>query len=116
MKIECGFKNIKETKHLTKFIEEKSTKLNKFFKGDAHLIWEMKQNNDGIIGSCRVIRKNYDHSFSSSNHEPHGLINEIIKKASRSIKEHKDQVKNKDSVNLDYWEDGDWQDANDIKF
>ncbi len=95
MIVNMSFRHMDTTEALKAFTLEKSEKLQKYFDGKIHLVWNFAVEHQDHIAHCHVTGNNMDYFGEAVTGDLYASIEQAVDKIERQIRKHKEIVKNR---------------------
>lgn len=88
-----SFKNIEATDSIKAFTEEKSKKLEKYFRGRITVSWNFSIERQNQIAHCHLVGNHMDYFGEASTSDLYASIDQAIEKIEKQLRKHKEIVK-----------------------
>lgn len=93
MQIDYVFKSFDSGTEIKTFINDKTTKLKKYFNGKIHAKWTFTQEKIDYVSHLHIMGNNIDY-FGEAKHENLlSSIEEAVERVEKQLKKHKEIVK-----------------------
>lgn len=92
MKIQLIYKNHESSDRSKAYIEDKCSRLKKYFEGQISVTWTLSAEHGKKIAHCHLVGHHMDY-FGEAEHEGlYEAIDDVIDKIERQVKKHKEKV------------------------
>jgi len=91
--LKTSFKHIEPTDALKKHIEEKSLKLNKYFKGRINVSWNITFEKQTAVAHCHLVGNSMDYFGEADAPNFFAAVDVVVDKIERQVRKHKEQVR-----------------------
>lgn len=95
MQVQVNFQGLDHSPWMDQFITKKVMKLNRFLSPSATVMVHIKQNNICYSTTLAIHSMNHDYAFSSEGDNLYESFSLAVDKATRSLCEHKRQIKDR---------------------
>ena len=93
MQIDYVFKSFDSGTEIKTFIDDKTSKLKKYFDGKIHAKWTFTQEKAGYISHLHVMGNNIDYFGEAKNDNLLSSIEEAVERVEKQLKKHKEILK-----------------------
>jgi len=93
MNLKTSFKHVEPTDSLKSYISDKSSKLNKYFKGRIGVTWNITFENQTAVAHCHLVGNQMDYFGEAQAPNFFAAVDDAIDKIERQVRKHKEQVR-----------------------
>lgn len=95
MIVNMSFRHMDTTEALKAFTLEKTEKLQKYFNGKIHVVWNFSVEHQDHIAHCHITGNHIDYFGEAVTGDLYASIELAVDKLERQLKKHKEIVKNR---------------------
>ena len=93
MQLEMSFKNMESNDRIKTFIEDKSGRLKKYFKGRIHVKWTVSHEREVHLAHLHVLGNHMDYFSDSEGESLLSCVESALHKLETQLKRKKERVK-----------------------
>jgi putative sigma-54 modulation protein len=94
MQVDIAFKNINSGDSIKEFVNDKTSKLEKYFNGKIHAKWMLAQEKDEYIAHLHILGNSIDYFGEARLENLLSSIEASVDKVEKQLKKHKEILQN----------------------
>jgi len=93
MNLNMSFKQMGPSDAIKFYTRERSTRLEKYFRGRINVSWNFSVTHEGHAAHCRLVGYHMDYFAEAVTEDLHASIDLVVERIERQVRKHKEIVK-----------------------